>query len=369
MKKSLFAMGMLAMAVASCTNEEVVDIPSSKGISFNNPYVGTSVRAVIPGADAGETTTEKLQEENAGFYVYGGYKDVDDVFKGTHVTYSGGVWGYTPVRYWVDDQVYKFNAYAPDMGVTPTFSWGSDEDANDAVLTFTGITVKGNATYQKDFVIGKSNVQKPTADNIPGNVAITMKHALSMIKVSLTDGFADGVKLKIANFAINGIKTQGNFVQKENVVEGSTGVAGDWTVIGEAEAVGSSSFNHIGYTLNKNNDVYANEYIVIPQAVAADAITVTFDGMLYDVDGHPIEVPGGVVDGIADDGAQGGDIVTNKKSFTIKIPTIEAGWEMNKRYNYTATINGTTFGMKEIIFDDPTIENWGDYSNTPVTIK
>ena len=348
MKKSLFAMGMLAMAVASCTNEEVVDIPSSKGISFNNPYVGTSVRA----ATATETTVEKLKEADAGFYVYGGYQTLTDVFENTHVTFSGGTWGYEPMSYWKDDEVYKFVAYAPAMGVTPTFSWGTSTDANDAVLTFTNVTVDGTAANKKDFVIGKSEVKKPTAEKpITDGVSIQMKHALSMIKVTLTNGFRDGVKLTISEFAINGIKTTGTFTQNATVVD----KAGAWSSLGAAEV--TSTFTDNGFTLSTNGQTYANEFIVIPQGVVADAITVTFKGTLVDEKDAPIAVPGGEGDN------------KNMKSFTIKIPKLDSGWVINSRYNYTTTINGNTFGMKEITFADPTIDPWGDYSNTPVTIK
>lgn len=347
MKKSLFAMGMLAMAVASCTNEEVVDIPSSKGISFNNPYVGTSVRAVHNGKVANETTLETLKGKEGdpdwipgtGFYVYGGYKDVQ-VFNKTHVTYDGG-WGYEPLSYWVDGENYKFLAYAPDMGVTPTYAWGSSTTDNDATLTFANITIDN--TNQKDFVIGKSAVASPDAENTPGAQTITMRHALSMVKVSLTNGFRTGVNLAISDFAINGIKTTGTFKQFDNVVD----KAGSWEV-GET----TSAFTHTtAFTLSTINDVYANEFIVIPQPVAAEVITVTFKGTLTDAGGKPIEVPEGTGTG------------KNEKVLTIKIPALTGGWAVNSRYNYTATIDGNSFGMKEITFGDPTIIPWGDYSN------
>lgn len=352
-------MGMAALALASCTNEEVVNIPSSKVIGFD-AFVGINTKADNPGADATETDLAALQQSGAGFYVYGGYQTVPNVFAGTQVTYEGGTWGYKPVSYWVENEVYKFNAYAPDMGVTPTFAWGSSTDANDAVLTFTGVKVDGTSANQKDFVIGKSAVQKPTSADTPGQVGITMKHALAMVKVTLKNGFRTGVRLQIENFAINGIKTTGTFTQFASVVD----KAGSWTLSGDAES--QSTFTHAGFTLTTNSDTYSNEFIVIPQAVVADAITVTFDGILTDADGKPVEVPNGVTDGKPDDGADGADVVKNKKSFTIKIPAISEGWEINSRYNYTSTITGSTFELKEIVFGDPTIDPWGDYSDITV---
>lgn len=360
MKKSLFAMGMLAMAVASCTNEEVVDIPSSKGISFNNPYVGTSVRAV----DAIETNLGMLQKADSGFYAYGGYATVPDVFENTHVTYKastdGGSWEYSPVSYWVVGESYRFITYAPDMGVDPirdiTFDYG-DGQTNNATLTFKGVKIDGN--NQRDFVIGKSTVITAQASDNP-RVSITMKHALSMIKVTLTDKFRSGVKCKISDFAINGIKTTGNFISNTD----PAGNAGSWTITGAAESTSTFKDND-GVELTENGTTYVNEFIVLPQDVAQGTVTVTFTGALYDTDGKPIAVPGGKIDGI-DDG-NGKDEVLNQKQLTIKIPAIK--WAVNSRYHYTANIDGNTFGMNEIIFGDPTIQDWGNYTDQTVTIE
>lgn len=353
MKKSLFAMGILAMAVASCTNEEVVDIPSSKGISFNNPYVGTSVRAV----DAIETNLGMLQKADSGFYVYGGYETVTDVFKNTRVHYSQGKWIYEPLSYWVSGETYKFAAYTPDVNVDPSF------DYTNGNLTFTNLIVDGTPTNQVDLVVGKSN-PITAEDDMSGDdkkVKFTLRHALSMIKVTLTDGFRPGVKCDITNFAINNIKTKATFTQDAVITK-----IGTWSAWGEAET--TSSFKDNGVLLGANNVTeYVNEFIVIPQSLASDgSITVTFDGALFDENDKPIEVKDGVVDG-KPDVAEGADIVKNKKSFTIQIPQGE--WAVNSRYHYKATIDGNTFGLNQIIFDEPTIEDWGAYTDTPVTIK
>lgn len=341
MKKSLFMMGAALLALASCTNEETVNIPSTRGIAFGSPYVGITTKA----ATVTITDLTALQTQGAGFYVWGGYQSVPQVFADTHVTYAGGTWGYEPTSYWVIDENYKFLAYAPEMGVTPTYAWGTSTDANDATLIFTGVTVDGTADNQKDFVIGKSGVITGAASNNP-NVSITMKHALAMVKVTLTNGFRTSAKLQISNFAINGIKTTGTFTQHATVVD----QAGQWVA---SNAESQSTFTDAGFTLDTNGETYANEFIVIPQGT--ENVTVTFTGTLTDESGQPVEVPDGTGDG------------KNVKDFTIKITNMT--WEINKRYNYTATIDGNTFGMNEIIFGAPTIDTWGSYTDTPVNIE
>lgn len=331
MKKSLFAMGMLAMAVASCTNEEVVDIPSSKGISFNNPYVGTSVRA----AAATETTVEKLKEAEAGFYVYGGYETVPNVFENTHVTYKGDKWEYSPLSYWVAGETYRILGYAPDMGTTPTFLWEDTNAANATTLTFTDVTVNEGA--QKDFVIGTSG--DLSADTKP-TVTLPMKHALSMVKVTLVSDFRDGVKLAISDFSINGINTQATFKYKN-----AAPATSDWS---DHKTVAAFTDTE-GITLASHGAKYENEYIVIPQLISN--VTVTFKGTLTD----------------ENDQAVGS---SNTKSFTINIPTDTYDtWNVNSRYNYTAVITGSNFGLDPITFGDPDIEDWGRYTDETVTIQ
>ena len=65
MKKSFFVLGVAVAALASCTNEEVVDMPQSRAIQFGT-FVNHSTRSSVT-----ETTEQNLQK----FFVFGNYDD------------------------------------------------------------------------------------------------------------------------------------------------------------------------------------------------------------------------------------------------------------------------------------------------------
>lgn len=325
-------MGMAALALASCTNEEVVNIPTSKAIGFD-AFVGNTTKAVTPLDLAG------LKGADGGFYVFGGYATVPDVFNNTKVTWKGnpdgtsGSWAYSPLNYWKVDEMYKFAAYAPAINVVPAFSYES------GALTFTG--VQSDMDNQKDFIVAQilAPIKGLAENNKP--ISFTFRHALSMIKVKLTNGFREGVKVNINNdFTITGINTKGNFAT-------TTGSAGTWS-----DQSTPATFTDGGKLLEHNNEVYEPEFFVIPQTVAADAVTVSFSVTLTDENDQPVPVEGGEGDG------------KNVKAFTIKVPA--GAWVNQNRYSYSLTIDGTLFGLETIVFGDPTVENWGGYGDTPV---
>ena len=123
MRKSLWMLGLAAAAMTSCTQNEVLEVAENRAIGFDDVFVGKATRAANPT----ENSLDVLQQSGNGFYVYGGYETVPDVFADTHVTYNSNntpKWEYSPIRYWVAGQKYKFVAYAPVMNVTPTFLYG-----------------------------------------------------------------------------------------------------------------------------------------------------------------------------------------------------------------------------------------------------
>lgn len=321
-------MGMAALALASCTNEEMVNIPTSKGIGFD-VFVGNTTKDV---AAVSPIDLDALKAGD-GFYVSGGYEKVPDVFENKQVKWNGSAWAYSPLNYWKVGEKYKFAAYAPAINVTPTFDYTS------GALTFTG--VQSDMDNQKDFIVAQ--IKDPITGLAEGNqpISFTFRHALSMIKIKLTNGFREGVKVNVNDdFTINGINTKGNFVT-------TFGSAGTWSEVNTPAA-----FTDGGKLLSHNAEVYEPEFIVIPQTVAADAVTVSFSVTLTDEKDQPVPVEGGTGDG------------QNVKAFTIKVPAGE--WVNQNRYSYSLTIDGTLFGLETITFGDPTVEDWGGYGDTPV---
>lgn len=330
MKKSMFMMGMVVAALASCTNEDVVSIPSSKAIGFD-AFVGNTTKAVTP------IDLPGLKGDDGGFYVFGGYETLPSVFNNTHITWNGSSWEYSPLSYWKEGESYKFAAYAPALNVTPTFDYES------GTLTFKD--VKSDMDNQKDFIAAQllDAITAQASGNAP--VQFTFRHAMAMIKISLKNGFRDGVKVQIANgFTVSGINTQGDFVT-------TTGSAGTWSNVDT-----KADFTDGGTTLEAYEATYEPEFIVIPQTLAnAGDVTVKFSVILTDANGDAVPVTGGSGAG------------QNVKTLTIKIPA--GTWNQQNRYSYSATIDGRLFGLQSITFDDPTVETWPVYTNTDVTIE
>lgn len=347
MKKGLWMLGLAAAAMTSCTQSEVLEVAENRAIGFEDVFVGKATRAAAPT----ENTVTELQKAGNGFYVYGGYETVTNVFANTHVTYNSSntpKWGYSPTRYWVANQKYKFVAYAPDMGVTPTFAYGEGTGSNNAQLTFENVVVTG--TSQKDFIVAKSEVITPNDNNYNTAVKFNFFHALSMIKVTLRNGFADGVKVAIRDFQIEGIKTQGDFVTKSNDAF-SAGDCGTWSNWNEGEAQGASTFkDNTVATLNKlwstatsddtdADKAYSNEFIVIPQTIGT--VKVKFKVTVADADGTEI---------------------VSDKLFDVSIPNgTTTKWAINNRYHYTLTIDGESVGLTPIEFAEPSVEDWETY--------
>ena len=96
MKKSFFVLGVAVAALASCTNEEVVDMPQSRAIQFGT-FVNHSTRSSVT-----ETTEQNLQK----FFVFGNYDDswtsvyTNVQVDGGTVGAEGTVWNPTQTAYW-----------------------------------------------------------------------------------------------------------------------------------------------------------------------------------------------------------------------------------------------------------------------------
>lgn len=349
MRKSLWMLGLAAAAMTSCTQSEVLEVAENRAIGFDDVFVGKVTRGVTA-TIVGKASD--LHGDDKGFYVYGGYETVTDVFDNTHVTYSSGStpeWGYSPTRYWVANQNYKFVAYAPAMGVTPTFAYGEGTSSNNAQLTFENVVVTG--TSQKDFIVAKSGVITPNDNNYNTAVKFNFFHALSMIKVTLRNGFADGVQVTISNFQITGINTKGNFTTAST--DFSAGSCGTWSNQTSAET--TSTFIDAGtggtplssrWTSSTDDTntskAYSNEFIVIPQTIGT--VQVKFDVTVTDAADNPI---------------------VSNKSLVVSIPNTgtTTKWDINNRYHYTLTIDGESVDLTPIEFAEPSVEDWADYKD------
>lgn len=183
MKKVFLSLATVAMAISSCTNQEVLDVREGAAIGFNT-FVGKSTRAY--------NETDGL----TSFYVYGGYAEVTNLFEAQEVTGSAGNYTYAPLRYWVKDAEYKFGAISENTPNT-TFNYATGN------LTVANYTVADNGDV--DLVVAQS---VPTiTGKESGNTAVsfTFSHVLSKVNLQFISEWDASAKVEITDIKLSGI--------------------------------------------------------------------------------------------------------------------------------------------------------------------
>ena len=309
MKKSLFVLGVAVAALASCTNEEVVDIADSNAIKFSDAFVGKAVRSsVVP------ITTAGIDK----FYVMG-TKANTSFFDNVEVYKQNGMWGYDALKQW-ETASYAFSAYSNggekiSTGVTFTAADG---------LKIADYVVDNSA--KKDLIMSVSGTNLDAA-NTP--IEYTFKHALSMIKFTLNSSLGNNT-VTISNLTMKAIKTTGD----ATLANSTSNVT--WTV----DNTPTENFASDEFTTTQGTPGASDEFVVIPQN--GSNLEVTLTAKLTDADGTEVTIV-----------------------LTASIASYD--WQAGLRYNYTATITGTDMNLIE--FDDPTVDDWPIYTNGNMDIQ
>lgn len=286
MKKGLMMLGIATMMLASCTNEDVLNVSDSRAIGFNGTGIDNITKADITSSNF------------AQFYVYGGY-NTTDLFNGTEVNKSGSNWTYNPTQYWKEGS-WKFGAYAPkgEGAITPEWSYESG-------LT---LTVNSDATHQND-VIYAAATASVTDNNSDGtlegtdNVSLNFTHLLSKLAFKFTKDpqSLGAMTVTMSNFVVAGITTNGQWIAgvQQTVADAATG---DYTDNpGEIKAT---------------EGVQTAWFYVIPQQVSAFAITAN------------VKVVNGAGDTIKDG------------TISASVPTTDiTSWSAQYQYLYSAQLN------------------------------
>lgn len=325
MKKYLF-IGIAATAMlASCTNDEIVEMaPQGNAIGFST-FVDNSTRAVT------ETKVANLGE----ITVYG-WRGESLLFNGQKVTIAtDGKGTYTPTKYWEAGYTYSFEAIKEVAGATLTAAQTGGK------ITFDNTANGGKATT--DLVYAKvADTEKINADfsNVK-TVDFIFNHLLSKVKFTFTNGFTGSdAKLSIANVNIT------NSVSKaETTPQTTTKTNGNatWTATNDATDL-NVSFATNTADIEVDATVESEEMLLIP---ANKKYLITFDATLN----------------------QNGVKTTYHKTAEI---TLTNGLQAGYSYNFTATLDNTNItedgsDLKPIVFSAD-VYNWQEYSDNSVTI-
>ena len=335
MKKSLFVLGVAVAALASCTNEEVMEVASNRAIQFENAFVGNVTKADI----ANDNSFTK-------FYVFGDAKltsggEYHDVFTNDEVT---GTWSTgdpstatwtAKEAYWEANSTYKFAAYSDGNSKFEGVEY--DPTDNSEKLTITNYTAG-----EKDLVAALKN--DITTDNDVTNesaVSLSFNHLLSKVQFTMQTTAGTDITVKVNSIKFNAVKT----TDCEYTSTGAT-----WTTMGKDAA--EYSYDVTAMTDITEGEQKAVQY-VIPQSCENIEATI----------GLTISGPG-----ISQDKQEN----TVKASMNFSKGTgagTDGIWEPGYSYNYIAVIEPSKIidGLNVIEFTVDAVEGWittGDQTPT-----
>ncbi|MDR1881156.1 MAG: fimbrillin family protein [Prevotella sp.] len=350
MTKALFYSSMLALALSSCTNDEIASPSENSGeaVSFNT-VLGPSTRGAV-------FSKTDLQIAENGFFVSAyntGAQEwtaytvpaAPDFMNNTEVTWSTDKWTYNPVKYWpgkVDGTNY---------GKVTFFTVAGLASASNAI-TYNASTYKPEFAYTTD--PAAANQKDLVADALFNEtwsngkkVKFQFNHILSKIgfTAKLAEQYSDATVKIIAlqvNYTDSKVKNSGVYAFNTNGTN-ATVAEGAWTT-GASYLSGNSGDLRAGntdVTLDNTasptattiNDA-AKFLMLIPQTTASEGdLTVSFT---YSV--------------------QTGADPAVLYPVTYKLPATTYVLGKQYTYNFTLTLN-------PVVFDaDLTVEGWEDGS-------
>ena len=329
--KKLFMIGLAATAMlASCSNDETVEMAQQKAIGFSNAFVNNGTRSIVDPS----FKTETLKD----FAVYG-FTQAGQIFNGTTVSAPG--WTYTPLQYWVAGNTYTFGAIAPaaqkDNVSNVTLAGGKVcmkvAFTNDGTVDL--LHAAPNAVVCDDAFLAQTNIPK---------VGMTFSHQLSKVKFSFANAVGEGYNVKVSNVKITDAYTNGTLTvaatgntwsnQKTNTLK---------LDFGNVTAVDATA-DEAAFIANGETRESYNEKLMIPMDATA-TYTVTFTAELFQ-----------------------GEVSLGSFNHTTTIKDVE--FKLGYCYNFKATLTHKNIvdpenPLKPIEFKVDRIEDWNQNEVDP----
>lgn len=326
--KKIFLIGLTAAAMlASCSNDETVEMAQQKAISFSNAFVNNRTRSIVDPS----FTTENLTD----FAVYG-FTQNGQIFNGEKVSKVGNAWSYDNLQYWVPGNTYTFGAIAPHSVAgyvsKVTLPTGATKVEMEVAFTNTDDENQVDLLHAAPAQIAGTAVTPTYATA----VSMTFNHQLSKVKFSFKNAVGVGHYVKVKDVKItNAYKT------------------GTWKVTGEPANTWS---NQTDKTLELNfgnvvaNDATAN---VAANIGYNETLESYYEKLMIPMDASATYTVTFTVDLCA------GDAVLKSKTFTTQISGVE--FKLGYCYDFKATLdanNITDDPLKPIEFTVDKVEDW-----------
>lgn len=324
MKKLLF-IGLAATAMlASCSNDETVEMAQPSAIGFSNAFVNNGTRSIVDPSFTKETL--------GNFAVYG-FTQNGQIFDGTTVTSTdqGVTWTYSPLQYWVADNTYTFGAIAPASVAV------SDEKVENGKVTMTVASFTNDGKVDLLHAAPAAIVADANFVASPSAVSMTFNHQLSKVKFSFANEVGEGYNIKVTNVNITDAKETGTLtIGAEHVWSAQTGTLP--LDFGDAVAADATTDEAVAIANGGEAESY-NEQLMIPTGTDA-TYTVTFTAELLQ-----------------------GTVSVGSFNHTVTIKDVEL--KLGYCYDFKATLTHENIvdpenPLKPIVFTVEKIENWNN---------
>lgn len=338
--KKIFLIGLTAAAMlASCSNDETVEMAQQKAISFSNAFVNNGTRSIKDPS----FTTENLTD----FAVYG-FTQNGQIFDGVKVSKGGAAstgWSYDNVQYWVPGNTYTFGAIAPHSVAANVSGVALPENATkvEMKVAFTNTDAK-----QVDLLHAAPPQITGVTASYTTPVSMTFNHQLSKVKFSFENVVGVDYNVKVSNVKITDAYKEGTLTvaaagnnwsnQTDKTLELNFG-----NVVADASST-EASFIANAATLESHN-----EKLMIPMGSSA-IYTVTFTAELYK-----------------------GNVLLGIYPHTVEIKNVE--FKLGYCYNFKASLTHKNITgpdeLNEIKFNVTSVGNWNKEAdknlNVPTT--
>lgn len=322
--KKIFLIGLTAAAMlASCSNDETVEMAQQKAISFSNAFVNNGTRSIV---DPSFTTTS-LND----FAVYG-FTQKGQIFNGEKVSKGETAWSYDNVQYWVPGNTYTFGAIAPYSvaGNVSNVTLPTGAAKVEMKVAFTNTDAD-----QVDLLHAEPAQITGVTASYTAPVSMTFNHQLSKVKFSFQNSVGEGYNVKVSNVKITDAFKEGTLTVAAtgNTWGGQTDKTLELNFGNVVANASSTEASAIAYAATLES---YNEKLMIPMGSSA-IYTVTFTAELF-----KDNVPLGIY------------------NHRVEIKNVE--FKLGYCYNFKASLTHENItGQDElnpIVFDVKKVEDW-----------
>lgn len=264
MKKSLFIMALGAIALTSCSQDEVLEVKKD-AISF----------ATITGNASRATTYNSTTNKVTKFKVTGLVTDATSTkayFE--NLTLATAVSGVYDSGYYWPTGTMDFYAVAPeDYSITTGTLAAAASKVGDAAAKIKNVTIAADATSQADIVYALSTGKTKPAAATP--VDLNFQHALAQVdfKVKIDASVKQALKVVVKSVTVKNLQGTGDYSLPSSTTDTDTDGKGSWAISGDLvdyKVTPATAFTINNGTGSTEVETDATEsMLLLPQAIAA----------------------------------------------------------------------------------------------------